>query len=274
MSAVVSGQIDHESPHGLRVSIAQILLLAQRSVIGTFRQPASFMPALVFPLFISAVNSSTMGRAVDIPAFPQVDSMLDFLLAGAVTHGVLFGGITSGADTAVDIENGFWDRLLSSPVGRSNLLVGRLAGAAVFGAAQATVFTVIFVLFGVSIKGGIGGFVVLVLFAVLLALFVGGLAAMLALRTGSAEAVQNFFPLTFILMFVSSAFFPTQLMGGVYRTIAESNPITWMIDGVRHQIITGFDPGEAATSLVVALALATISILGANAALRSRVKAS
>lgn len=263
----------HVAPRGARVQLEQVLVLARRSILGTYRQPAAFMPALIFPLFIAAVNTSTMGRATGIPGFPEVDSLLDFLLASAITHGVLFGGITAGADTAVDIENGFFDRLLASPVSRTNLLVGRLAGAAALGVAQAFIFTGLFVAFGASVKGGPLGFLVLVVYAMLLALFVGGFAAMLALRTGSAEAVQNFFPVTFILLFISSAFFPTGLMGGVYRTIAENNPVTWMIDGARHQVITGFDAGQGLTAIGVAAAMAACTIALANAALRSRVAA-
>jgi ABC-2 type transport system permease protein len=95
---------------------------------------------------------------------------------------------------------------------------------------------------------------------------------MLALRTGSAEAVQNVFPLTFIGLFISSAFFPTQLMHGVYRSIATRNPVTWMVDGMRHQVIVGLDWSEAATSIAVAGALAVLSIYGAGAALRARLR--
>jgi ABC-2 type transport system permease protein len=216
-----------------------------------------------------------MGKAITFfstqGGLPPINSLLDFFLAASVTHGVLFGGISAGADTAVDIENGFFDRLLASPVGRSNLLIGRLAGAAALGAIQATVFTGLFIAFGATVKGGVAAFVVLLLYAMLLALFVGGFAAALALRTGSAEAVQNFFPLTFILMFVSSAFFPTGLMKGTYRTVAERSPITWMIDGVRHQIISGFDLAEAAKALGVCAILAACTIALATRALQHRV---
>ena len=103
---------------------------------------------------------------------------------------------------------------------------------------------------------------VLVVYAMVLALVIGGFAAMMALRTGSAEAVQNVFPLTFILLFISSAFFPTEAMNGVYQTIAEANPITWMIDGMRYQVVVGFDLGEAAMSIGVAAVLASLVDLG------------
>jgi ABC-2 type transport system permease protein len=107
-----------------------------------------------------------------------------------------------------------------------------------------------------------------------LALVIGGFAAMLALRTGSAEAVQNVFPLTFISLFISSAFFPTEAMQGIYQTIAELNPITWMINGMRYQVVDGFSLSEAAVSIGVAAVLATFAIFGAHRALVARLAAS
>jgi ABC-2 type transport system permease protein len=134
------------------------------------------------------------------------------------------------------------------------------------------VFVAVYMLFGVQLAGGVGALVVIVVFAVILGLVIGGFGAMLALRTGQAEAVQNAFPLTFILLFISSAFFPTELMSGVYQSSAEWNPITWMVDGVRHQVLVGFDLGEAAAAIGIAAVLAALMIVAANAALQARLR--
>jgi ABC-2 type transport system permease protein len=254
------------------VTLAQSLALCRRSVVGVARQPQVWLPGLMFPMFIAAVNTSTLGRAVAFFPEPKPDSLLDFLLAASVTQAVLFGGITAGSDTATDIQTGFFDRLLATPVSRTAILVGRLAGSAVMGVAQACVFVFVYGLFGVRIHGGVAGFVVILVYAVLLSLFIGGFGATLALRTGQAEAVQNAFPLTFILLFISSAFFPTELMKGVYKTIADNNPITIMIDGIRHQVIVGFDLGEAALSIGITAVLAALAIAAANHALQARLR--
>ena len=67
-----------------------------------------------------------------------------------------------------------------------------------------------------------------------LALVIGGFAAMLALRTGSAEAVQNSFPLHLHRPVHLVGVLPHRVHDGlVTRSIAERNPITWMIDGMR-----------------------------------------
>lgn len=269
----LAAPVDHEVRIGTRQALDQARVLARRSILGTVRQPSVWLPGLLFPMFIAAVNTSTMGKAVDfLPGFEGVDSLLAFLLPASITQSVLFGGLTAGSDTATDIQTGFFDRLLASPVARSSILVGRLMGASVTGALQAVTFIVIYGIFGVRIAGGLAGALSLVVFAMVLALVIGGFAAMLALRTGSAEAVQNVFPVTFIGLFISSAFFPTEAMTGVYRSLAERNPITWMIDGMRVQVIEGFDAGEVVRSVVIAAALAALAIFGANRALRSRLR--
>jgi ABC-2 type transport system permease protein len=258
-----------------RQALAQAAGLARRSIRGTVRVPSVWMPGLFFPMFIAAVNSSTMGKAIDfLPGFEGVDSLLQFLLPASITQSVLFGGLNAGSDTATDIQTGFFDRLLASPVARTSILVGRLMGASVTGAGQAVVFMIVYGIFGVRVAGGVPGMLCLVVYAMVLALVIGGFAAMMALRTGSAEAVQNVFPLTFILLFISSAFFPTEAMHGVYQTIAELNPITWMINGMRYQVVVGFDVSEAVTSIGVAAILAVLSIWGAHRALQSRLRAS
>jgi ABC-2 type transport system permease protein len=141
------------------------------------------------------------------------------------------------------------------------------------GAAQVVLFVVIFLAFGAHVRGGVPGILVLLSTAMLLALAIGGLAAAAGLRTGSAEAVQNAFPLVFITIFISSAFFPTQRMAGWYRTVAQHNPITWMIDGMRYQIVVGFDAKEAFKAIAVAGVLALVALMLASSQLRRRLRA-
>lgn len=256
-------------------ALAQTGALARRSIVGTFRQPTVWFPAIIFPLLIAAVNSAAFNRAPQALApmgFPPVESFLQFLLPGTLAQGVMFGGIIGGSDVALDIENGFFERLLASPVARWSILVGRLAGSAVLGAFQALVFVVVFVAFGAPIEGGLPAVLVLTLAAMLLALAVGGFAASIGLRTGSQEAVQNAFPLLFVLVFVSSAFFPTALMSGWYKAVADHNPITWMIDGMRALVVYGFDWTDALTAVGVAAGLAVLAVLVATRQFRRRLR--
>ncbi|CAN5856940.1 N/A [soil metagenome] len=231
------------------------IALSRRAVVGIWRQPQVWIPSILFPLFFAALNTAALSRATNIPGFPAADSFLDFIFPATIVQGVLFGSLGGASELAQDIETGFFDRLTATPVARTSILVGRLAGSAVLGACQALVFMAAFTAFGADVKAGPAGVVVLPLVAMLLALGVGGLASAMALRTGSVEAVQGAFPLIFITIFASSAFFPRELMKGWFQDVATYNPISWMVEGMRHLVLFGFDWGEAATALGVPLVL-------------------
>ncbi|MDQ1396063.1 MAG: type transport system permease protein [Acidimicrobiaceae bacterium] len=248
--------------------------LSWRAVKGTLRQPQSLIPSLFFPLFFVALNTASMGRSIHLPGFPKVDSFLDFAVPSAIIQGVLFGATTGGIDMATDIQDGFFDRLLASPVSRSSILIGRLAGAGVLGAIQAIFYIVILLPFGARVKGGIPAVIAITLVSVLLATAIGGFAITIALRTGSAEVVQATFPVFFIGLFISSAFFPRTLMHGWFRTVATYNPLSWLIEAVRSLIITRFDIVEVGKALAVAGALLALALVMSSLALRSRLAAS
>jgi ABC-2 type transport system permease protein len=80
-----------------------------------------------------------------------------------------------------------------------------------------------------------------------------------ALRTGSASIVQGAFPLVLVILFLSSAFFPQALMVEPAKTIAEYNPLSFIVEGVRAPIISGID---ATQTLEAVAAIAGIVVLG------------
>jgi ABC-2 type transport system permease protein len=249
----------------------EVLALSRRTVVGVLRQPQMVIPSLFFPLLFAALNAAAFARSTRLPGFPKVDSFLDFAVATTIIQGVLFGATTGGSEMAVDIQDGFFDRLVASPVARSSILLGRLAGAAAVGAVQAVVYLSILTAFGASVKGGMAAVLVIILFAMTLAVGIGGFAVALALRTGSAEAVQAAFPVFFISLFLSSAFFPKELMTGWFRTVASLNPFSWMIEAVRALVIRGFSFTDAGRALMFSLALCVLSVSLSSLALRRRV---
>jgi ABC-2 type transport system permease protein len=251
----------------------QTVAMSKRSILAIVRQPALVVPALIFPLFFAALGSSSFGRAVRLPNFPKVDNFLDFALAGSIVQGVLFGSVTGGTALATDIEHGFFDRLLATPTSRVSILVGRLAGAAAFGGFQGLFFILVLLPFGVSIKAGVAGAVVIVAAGALTGIAIGGFTAAMALKTGSSEAVQGSFPLLFVALFFSSTFFPRQTMRGAYKRIADINPISHLVEGVRGLVIDGFTTGHLAGALLIPVAIGVVSIGLALITLRSRLVA-
>ena len=83
---------------------------------------------------------------------------------------------------------------------------------------------------------------------------------MLALRTGSGEAIQGLFPLLFVFLFISSMNIPRNLIGlSWFRMLASINPISYLIEGVRSLIITGWDSRALALGFGFAIVLAIVA---------------
>jgi len=98
-----------------------------------------------------------------------------------------------------------------------------------------------------------------------------GLAAAIALRTGSLSLLQNLFPLTFVLLFTAPAFFPRELLTPTLRDVAEYNPLTYIVEAVRG-MLTDTPIGDPLTGLLAAVALAVATTALATFALRERLR--
>ncbi len=241
----------------LRANARVVAALGARSVKQTFRRPQLMAPIIVFPSLLLAVQVGGAGSAVDLPGFPRVHGFLDFMLAGAMIQSTLLAGNSGGIALAVDIEMGFADRLLVAPISRFAIVLGRLAGTAALGVFAALWYVAVGLVFGARIEEGVPGVLVVVALVSLSAVAFGGLGAAVALRTGRASVVQGLFPLVFVILFLSSAFFPANLMLEPAASVARYNPLSFVVEGVRDPIIS------ALGAHALAKAAAGLAIVGA-----------
>ena len=178
-------------------------------------------------------------RRSTCPAFPTLHGFLDFMLAGAMIQSTLLAGNSGGIALAVDIEMGFTDRLLAAPISRFAIVLGRLAGTAALGALSAHLVHRDRADLRRPHRGGRPG-----------------RAADDRLRgrsrrsrsagsgrrsrcgPGRRRVVQGLFPLVFVILFLSSAFFPANLMLEPAATVAEYNPLSFIVEGVRDPVIS------------------------------------
>ena len=249
----------------------QVGMLAQRSVVRTLRQPAMVVPSLVFPLLLLSINSSGLDSATRLPGFPS-DSYFEFALAIAFVQGALFSANSAGTNISNDVETGFLNRLSLTPLRRVALLLGQLAGILALGLIQALTFLAFGLSFGAGIEAGVAGALVIVLLSLLISLGFGCIGAFVALRTGSGEAVQGVFPLFFAALFLSSMALPRDLIEtDWFRTVADWNPVSYMLEGIRSLVISGWDAEALALGFACAGGLALVTLTAASAALRTRM---
>lgn len=247
--------------------------LGRRSIKQTFRRTQFIAPIVVFPTLFLAINTGGAGRAVDIPGFPAVNGFLDFELAGAMMQATMLAGVGGGIALALDIEMGFMDRLVAAPISRFAMVLGRLTATAVVGALTAVWFLVGGLLFGATIEAGVPGALLVVVLVALAALAFGGFGAALALRSGRASTVQGIFPIVFVILFLSSAFFPRELLLEPAGTIADWNPMSLIVEGIREPVIADSVSGERLGKCLAGIAgVGALGMAMSAAALRARLR--
>jgi len=245
--------------------------IARRSLVRTARQPASFIPPLIFPVALMIVYSAGLQSSTDLPGFPT-DSFLAFMLAVPFIQGALFSTMIAGTDLARDVQTGFINRLALTTLRDGALLVGQLSGVVVLGVFQAVFYLAVGLAAGVEIASGAAGVVVLLVYAAVVSLSFGALGAFLAFRTGSGETVQAFFPVLFVFLFISSMNTPRNLIGvDWFRTAATLNPVSYMIECIRSLIIIGWDPEALALGFGFITVIGVASLALSSRALRTRM---
>jgi ABC-2 type transport system permease protein len=269
---VTSVAVDARTRAHETTALQQVRLIARRSVSRTFRQPELVIPVILFPLILLAVNAAGLQSVTKLPGFPT-DSYINFAIVVCFVQGALFAAITAGTELASDIQKGFLDRLALTPARRWTILMGATFGGTAVSIVGSVVYLFVGLIFGVQIESGVLGAIVLVALAIYIALAFAGIGAWLAITTGSPEAVQGMFPLLFVLFFLSTMNLPADLIEkDWFRTIAQVNPISKLIDGMRGLILTGWDVSTLLPCTAVATGILVLFFGLAARGLRRRVQ--
>ena len=249
-----------------------VAALGRRSIMQTLRRPQLLAPLIVFPTALLAIQTAGAGRAVDLPGFPEVPNFLSFMLAGSIVQSVMFTGNSGAIAFAIDMEMRFTDRLYAAPIARSSVVLGRLAATATLGAIIAVYFIVLGLIFGASIHEGVPAVIWIVALTSASALAFGTIGAAIALRSNSASVVQGIFPLVFVILFLSDAFFPANLMLEPASWIAQYNPFSFIVNGIRDPIISGWSATTELKAIASVIGIGALGFALCALAMRSRLR--
>ncbi len=251
---------------------ASVRVLARRALVNATRRPQFLAPLVVFPTLILAINVGGLQRTTALPGFPHVHGFLDFQLAAAITQSLLLGGVSAGLAAAIDIEGGFFDRLVASPIPRVTIVLGRVLAQSAIAGAQVAYFLILGLVFGAEIQGGALGVMSVLAIGIVAGTGFGAIGVMIALRARNASTVQGIFPLVFVILFISSAFFPENLLSAPADAVAAYNPLSYIADGMREPIAFANRAGPVLEGLAAAAGVAAVAVTLSVLALRGRLR--
>jgi ABC-type multidrug transport system permease subunit len=247
------------------VSVA--LTLWRRSLNEVLRVRGALLPATVAPVIFMLGITGQFGRLTGLEGFPT-DSYISWIVPLSCLQGAGFAGAATGSNLARDIEQGWFDRLLVSPVPRPLLLVGPILGAITRSLVPATVVLCAGLLIGADLTGGVPGLVALYFacasFCACAALW--GIFMAVTFRTQQAGPLMQ--QGVFLAVFLSTAYTPEVLLQGWLAVVAPYNPVTYVLEMARQATVVGIEPslehtlpGLAALA-GMAICLGTLAMFG------------
>jgi ABC-2 type transport system permease protein len=251
--------------------------LYRRAMLKLFRRPVILYFSLVQPMIWLLLFGNIFSRVANAPGFAEAfggQSYLAFFAPSVVLQTILFGAGQSGLGLISDLDSGFLSKLLTTPINRLAILLGRVLGDLTRMLLQGLVILLLTWLFGLrfgsegittTVNYAYGPLSILgaLLISLLFGLVLSGLNVAIALGTRSTEAtflIGNF--LTFPLLFTSSALLPNQILPDWLRTISQLNPVTHTINALRGVLYGPSAITEGGTVLsTVLLAVAILALL-------------
>ena len=206
--------------------------VAGRSLMLIPRLLSTFVPSLLMPIFFTIVFSEGFSGVSRLPGFPT-DDTINWFVPTAALMGSSFAGITMGLGVARDMQIGFYDRFLASPVPRSSLVLGAMAAGALRALIPTTLTVTVGVLLGAELPGGAIGILALVAAAMGLALCASAWAVGIALRLKTLQSAPLMQMGMFLTLFLSTIQMPLELLTGWLKTIATYNPVTYVLQLAR-----------------------------------------
>jgi ABC-2 type transport system permease protein len=242
--------------------------IAGRALRAVPRELETVIPPIFIALFFFVVNIGTLQHITEshIKGF----DIKAFMLPTGIMIGVT--GVSRAGSLVLDIQDGYFDRLLLTPVRRLAILIGHM----VADVAVACLLTVPIVLLalglGVRLKSGPLGLVAFIAMAGLWSLAFAGFGYAIALKTGNPAAVSSAFLLFFPFLFLTSSYVPRSQLTGWLDTIASWNPVTYVLEGQRSLVTTGWQWDQLGKSLLAIGVVGLVSMSLCFAALRGRTR--
>ena len=240
--------------------------VAWRHLNNLVKNPALFLPPLVFPLFFFAAFAGGLSAVGDAPGFDYPDYTA-FQFVFVLLQTAAFGGVFTGFSIAADWESGFARRMMLAAGHRSALIAGYTVAAMIRTVVVGGLVFLVALATGMEIGGNgieLGGLIGLALIVNVAATLFG---AGVSLRFRTMQAAPALQTPVFLFLFLAPVYAPRDLLAGWIHTVANVNPATALLEAGRG-LISGL-PADTGLAFAAALGLAALFAAWAVRGMRS-----
>lgn len=227
----------------------------KRCVTKNLRSPEAVFMAFIVPVVLMVLFGFVFGGIVDLGEI----SYINFIVPGIIVQCVTNASATTSFSIHNDMSTGIIDRFRSMAIAKSAVMSGHVWVSVIRSIVITTV--VILTAFAIGFRPT-AGLVEWLQVAALLTLFmiaVTWVVVIFGLIAKDAESISGTSFLLTILVFLSSAFAPTETLPTALRIFAENQPMTHVINALRN-LLLGFPmDGEFLTAIVWCVGITVVA---------------
>ena len=205
-------------------------VVTKRNLLKVKRIPDLLIFSTVQPIMFVVLFAYVFGGSISIPGV----NYREYLMPGIFVQTVAFGAGITAIGLADDLQKGIVDRFRSLPMSRAAVLIGRTTSDLLNNVFVVLVMSTTGLLVGWRIHNGFPKAVAAYALLFLFGYAMSWISAVIGLSVKSVEVAQSagliwMFPLTFL----SNAFVATDRLPGWLQPVAEWNPISSIVLGLR-----------------------------------------
>jgi ABC-2 type transport system permease protein len=226
------------------------------------RNPILLFFSLFQPIIFLLLFTQLLSKFGSFGVLPAGESYLEFATAGILLQNAFGSALQSGTSIVLDIDSGYLQKMLVTPVKRPAILLGRLTSDAFRVVVQSAIILGLAYALGAFVTTGIIGILLIFFTIAFFGLAWSGISLAIGMKTRSSEtvfAIGGF--LTFPLLFLSTALFPLNFMPTWVQDVSMFNPISYAVNAIRAFMFTGYDWGTilSAWGVIALVAVITLS---------------
>jgi ABC-2 type transport system permease protein len=242
-------------------------VLTGRTLRHVTRSPDTIITTAIMPIAIMVLFVYVFGGAIDTGSVSYVNYMLPGILLITIASGISYTAFR----LFNDMQGGIFERFQSMPIARPGVLWAHVLTS--LAANVISLVLVIGVALAMGFRSSAGPLAWLAVVGILLlfTLALTWIAVIPGLTAKSVDGASAFsYPLIF-LPFISSAFVPTEKMPGPVRAFANNQPVTSIVDTIRH-LFAGQPVGTGIwTALGWCVGILVVAYVLAGVAYRRRI---
>ena len=218
-------------------------VMAKRSLRHTIRSLDTIITVAITPIALMLLFVYVFGGSFG--ASSGSVKYINFITPGIVIMCVVSGIAYAALRLNNDMTKGIINRFRTMPVASSSILGGHALSSVLSNLFSVVLVMIVAFLVGFRSDAGIAEWLIFTGILVLFTLATTWLAIVFGLLAKSAEGAGAFSYILLLLLFISSAFTPTDKMNPILRAFADHQPMTPIVETMRSLLING-SAGESA----------------------------